>query len=348
MPSTRALRRRRIPTPTLVATAAVIVTTACIQGPGGTVTGEATQRPVVLDLGTTDVVDLRPVTVQAAPGDVVVLRSGNPGRGPDDESPVHHLLTSAPSAATPPLFIPAGAGMAPNPGVWGLCRGGKAADAANGCPTPPVEGPSRYDGHSYFSLGALLAGEQRELPLSEDLDQGTYRFTCAVHPHLHVDIEVVNDPAPPPPRSVLDASSAVAQAENLVAEHAGHQDVDAAIVLLAPQPDNPPAEVLRAVPAEVQVPVGGTVVWRNPSHAPHTVELGIDEAPHLTHTAPFDTIPVLPAGGRWNGEGQIRSGILSADPTVGRSELRLTFTRPGVYVAYDRFAPSVTTRVRVG
>jgi hypothetical protein len=92
----------------------------------------------------------------------------------------------------------------------------------------------------------------------------------------------------------------------------------------------------------------GTVVWRNPSRAPHTVELGIDEAPHLTHTVPADTIPVVPADGRWDGEGQVRSGILSTDPGVGRTELRLTFTRPGLYTAYDRFAPSVTTQVRVG
>ncbi|WP_306913481.1 hypothetical protein [Arthrobacter sp. V4I6] len=325
------------------------MTTACTPAPGETDAGAPTpdgHREVVLDLGAADVVDLRPVTVQAAPGDVVVLRSGNPGRGPDDESPVHHLFTSAPEGTPPPLFIPAGGGLAPNPGVWGVCRGGEAANATSGCPVPPIEGPRHYDGRSYFSLGALLPGEQRELPLSEDLEPGTYRFTCAVHPHLHVDVEVVEDPAPASPRPPLEAAEAKGQARGLAAAHAEHRAVDETVVLLAPQPENPPAEVLQAVPAEVHVAVGGTVVWRNPSRAPHTVELGINEAPHLTHTAPADTVPIVPADGRWDGEGRVQSGILSTG--VGRTELRLTFTRPGLYVAYDRFAPSVTTQVRVG
>ena len=341
---------RIAPALTLAVVTVLALTTACTppadEADAPTPTPE--RREVVLDLGTADVVDLRPVTVQAAAGDVVVLRSGNPGRGPDDESPVHHLFTSTPEGSDPPLFVAAGAGLTPNPGVWGICRGGEAADATSGCPVPPIEGPTHYDGSSYFSLGALLAGEQRELPLAEDLGPGTYRFTCAVHPQLHVDVEVVEEPAPASSLPMLDTVRAVAQAEGLAAQHSKHQNSDETVVLLAPQSEDPPAEVLQTVPAEVHIPVGGTVVWRNPSRAPHTVELGIDEPPHLTHTTPADTVPVTPGDGRWDGEGQVRSGILSADPSVGRTELRLTFTRPGLYVTYDRFAPSVTTHVRVG
>lgn len=328
--------------------AVLMTTTACTPTRDeGSDASASALREVVFDRGTADVVDLRPVTVQAAPGDVIVVRSGNPGRGADDESPVHHLLTSAPQGTPPPLFVPVGAGLAPNPAVWGLCRGGKAADATNGCPIPPIEGPASYDGHSYFSLGALLPGEQRELPLSEDLAPGTYRFTCAVHPQLHVEVEVVENPSPASHLPVLDALQAPTQAGGLVSGHMNDAPAAETVVLLAPQTENPPAEVLHAVPAEVHLPVGGTVVFRNPNRAPHTVELGIDEPPHLTHTTPADTVPVVPDGGQWNGEGQVRSGILSADPGVGRTELRLSFTRPGLYVAYDRFAPSLTTRIRV-
>lgn len=335
----------------LAVVAVLAAGTACTQVPeeaGTAAPASESRREVLVDRGSTDVVDLRPAKVQAAPGDVVILRSGNPGRGPGDESPVHHLFTTAPQDALPPLFVPAGQGVLPNPGVWGLCRGGDAANAGTGCPIPPIDGPREYDGHSYFSLGALLPGEQRELPLSKDLPAGNYRLTCAVHPHLHVDVEVVREPASAELRPAMDAAQAGAQAADLAARHAAHTDGGEAVVLLAPQPGQPAGEVLQAVPAQVQIPVGGTVLWRNANRAPHTVELGIPEPPHLTHTGPADTVPTVPADGRWNGDGQVRSGVLSTDSGVGRTEFRLTFTKPGLYVAYDRFSPTVTTQVRVG
>lgn len=298
------------------------------------------RREVVVDPGTADVVDLRPASVQAAPGDVVVVRSANPGRGGDDESPVHHLFTSAPRDALPPLFTPVGAGVMPNPGVWGLCRGGLASAATAGCPVPPIEGPTAYDGKSYFSLGALLPADQRELPLAEDLPVGTYRFTCAIHPQLHVDVEVTPDPHAPASLPPLDAARAI--------DHVAHGAAGAGVVVLGPQTQDPPAEVLAAVPAEVRIPVGGTVVWKVSGRSPHTVELGLDAPPHLADTAPADTAPVVPAGGRWDGTGQVRSGVLSTDPGVQRAEFALTFTRPGEYRAYDRFHAGITTLVRVG
>lgn len=307
----------------------------------------AERREVVLDLGTADVVDLRPVTVQAAPGDVVVLRSGNPGRGADDESPVHHLFTSAPSEAPPPLFVPAGAGVVPNPGAWGLCRGGSAAAATTNCPVPPAEGPAAFDGQAYFSLGALLPGETRELPLSDDLAEGRYRFTCAIHPRHVVDVEVVPKPQDAPPSAPLDEADVVARAQEGQSPSAG-SSAAGAVVRLAPQVDGPAAELLRAVPAEVLVPVGGSVQWRVEGRSPHTVELGVDHPPHLADTTAAETAPVVPADGRWDGTGEVRSGVLSTDPGVDRAVFELVFTRPGLYRAYDRFAPTVQTTVRVG
>ena len=305
--------------------------------------GAPVTREVVLDHGTAGVVDLRPVTVQAAAGDRVVIRSANPGLGGDDESPVHHLFTSAPADSQPPLFTPSGGGLIPNPGAWGLCRGGTPGAAADGCPVPPIEGPSAYDGAAYFSLGALLPGEQRELPLADDLAPGTYRFICAIHPQLHVDVHVVPDPEPVTELAPLDPQLAVDAAEQQ-APSAGKT----AVVLLGPQTEDPAAEVLESLPQVVRIPVGGTVLWRVQDRSPHTVELGVGEAPHLADTAPADTIPVVPRGRRWNGSGQVRSGILSTDPSAAGTEFSLTFTRPGEYRAYDRFHSGISTLVRVG
>lgn len=300
-------------------------------------------REVTVDHGTADVVDLRPVSVEAEAGDSVVIRSANPGLGGDDESPVHHLFTSAPGDALPPLFTPAGGGLVPNPGVWGLCRGGAAEGASAGCPVPPIEGPTAYDGAAYFSLGALLPGERRELPLAEDLPPGTYRFTCAIHPELHVDVQVVPDPEPERELEPLDPASAV---------KAAHQQAPSAgatvVVVLGPQTQDPAAEVLDSLPRLVEIPIGGTVLWRVQHRSPHTVELGVPAAPHLADTAPADTVPIVPRDRRWDGAGQVRSGILSTDPSVARTEFGLTFTKAGVYRAYDRFHSGISTLVRVG
>lgn len=327
----------------LAAAAAVTMVGACTdtQAPDPTAT-TPDRRDVVVDRGTGEVVDLRPVTVQAAPGDIVVLRSGNPGRGEDDQSPVHHLFTSAPADALPPLFTQAGAGFLPNPGVWGLCRGGAVAAATAGCPVPPAEGPSGYDGKSYFSLGALLPGEQRELPLDADIPPGAYRFTCAIHPQHHVEVRVVEEaPGQADEHEPFDAERAMHAASRK--QHHGR----AAVVLLGPHTGHPAAEVLAALPAVVRVPVGSRVVWTVDGRSPHTVELGLDGPPHLADTSPVDTVPVAPKGRRWDGTGQVRSGILSRDPSVGRTEFALIFTQPGRYLAYDRFHAGVTTTVLV-
>lgn len=305
--------------------------------------GESVRREVLVDRGTADVVDLRSVVVQARPGDVVVLRSGNPGRGRDDESPVHHLFTSAPADAPPPLFVTAGSGHLPNPGAWGLCRGGDAAAATTNCPVPPLEGLDAYDGKSYFSHGGLLPGETRELPLAENLPLGTYQFACAIHPGMHVDIEVVDEPVAADAASPLDTQTAFAGLEMLGPSPAGD-----AVVVLGPTPRGVEAEVLTALPDTVHIPAGGRVTWRVGGRSPHTVELGINHPPHLADTTAEDTTPVVPAGRRWDGTGVVRSGVLSTDPSVRRTSFSVVFTEPGIYRAFDRFHAGISTLIRVG
>jgi plastocyanin len=223
-----------------------------------------------------------------------------------------------------------------------MCRGGDPSRAATGCPVPPVQGPPAYDGRSYFSLGALLPGETRELPLAPDLAPGTYRFTCAVHPDTHVHIEVVEDPSAPARLPPLDAAAAV----RAVADPPSGEDRQ--VVVLGPQPPKLSVEVLAATPGSVHIPVGGTVTWRVDGRSPHTVELGVDHPPHLADTAAADTAPTVPHDDRWDGTNVVRSGVLSADPSVDRTTFSLTFIRPGTYRAYDRFHAGISTVVNVG
>lgn len=350
----------------LGATIALAACAACVgtggQGapderPAGVPTPVApTTREIVLDQGSARVVDLRPVRVQARPGDVVVIRSGNPGR-PDDESPLHHLFTSATGPDRPPLFVPVGGGHLPNPGVWGVCLGGAPAAATGGCPVPPADGPDGYDGTSYASLGALLPGESRTLRLSPEVPMGSYRLESAIYRDLEILVEVVPEPVAPAIPPPIDTAAALEEARRAVRGRSSAQawrgrPGDREIVVLGARLEAPPAEVLVAMPSTVRVPAGGSVTWVVGGDSPHTVELepggSRGHVPALTHTTARDTTPRLPPGGRWSGVTEVRSGILSRDPSIGRTTFTLVFTRPGTYLARDRFHPGVRTVVTVG
>lgn len=301
---------------------------------GGPESEERERRIVLVDGGDAGVLGLAPVVVGAAPGDDVVVRNANTARGRTEGS--GHVLFASPAGAVPPLFASGPGGAAPNGALWGQCRGGTAREGQLGCPVPPVEGPQRWDGTVFWSLGDLLPGEERVLPLADDISPGDYRFWCGKHPGLSVDVRVgegtlQDQVAAPPPQG------AAAVPPN-----------GAGTVLVAPDSSAPAAEVLSFVPARLAVPVGGSVTWQVDGPAPHSVELGSD-APALLDGSPSSALPVAPADRLWDGAAPVSSGWLGTDGSApGGERFSLTFLSAGTYRYACRFHPGMTGEIVVG
>jgi plastocyanin len=291
---------------------------------------------VDVDGGSADVAVLGDVVVSVAPGDTVVLRHAADSTL-EDEAPITHAFVGP--GEPPPIFVPQGGGLIPTPAVWGPCRGGSAEDVVAGCPIPPVEGPQEWDGRAYWSAGAMTPTETREIALSDDLSTGDHVLTCALHPELRVVLRVDGDGASSP-----DASAVVAAARAAVDSEAEGDDMIVAAGVLAEG-----AYVAAFSPQTVRIPVGGSVTWQAGSRAPVDVVFGAEadeegENPlSLSHTEPADGLPAGNADA-WDGDGELRSGFLSADSAAGASasEWTVTFTHAGTYPYASRFGDAMT------
>lgn len=296
-----------------------------------------------VDGGTPEVALLGELILPAEPGDTVTISHTSPrSEGDGEEAPVTHAFVGGTGDGLPPIFVESGGGLAPNPGVWGACRGGDAAAAAQGCPIPPVEGPRAWNGRDYWSIGAMVPGESREVAIADDIAAGDHPLVCALHPALRVVVRVGHGAPEPPAR---DVEAAVA---------------DALAAAAAPDPHQGPWEVLagvgtgdayvaRFVPETVTVPVGATVTWEAGARTPVDVVFGIDSHDlSLVHTEPADANPSGDTDA-WDGKGVVRSGFLSSDVSAGARARTwsVTFTEPGTYTYASRFAPTLTGTVVV-
>lgn len=296
-----------------------------------------------IDGGTSQVALLGEVVVPAQPGATVTVRHVT-APTPGAEAPMTHALVAAPATALPPVFDRGAGGIVPNPAVWGPCRGGDAAEATGQCPVAAAEdAPQAWDGRSYWSLGAMLPGEERELPLDPELADGDHMLVCALHPRLRLVVRVGDAPTPAA-RDTQGQVAAAQQRADQVAATSGARVVTAGVDV-----DEPPAYVSSFTPDVMHVEVGDAVTWRAGARAPVDVVFGADhEELSLSHTAPDDGVP---AGDprAWNGRGELRSGFLSADAEAGASaaEWTVTFTRPGTYEYASRFADGMTGTIVV-
>jgi plastocyanin len=293
-------------------------------------TGSSEQGPtqpvrveLAVDGGDDAAIGTAPVRAVVPAGATVALTNANTGASPT------HVFTSLPPGQAPALFTRARGGALPNAAVWGLCLGGRATAATRSCPVPPIEGPTAWDGEDYASLGSVLPGEVRELRLSPALDDGReLRLWCSLHPDLQVTLEIGDEPSAAPTPAPVDPVTQTARRGE---------------VLVAPQSEG--TELLAYVPAATTVRAGGTVTWRVPGPAPHTVELLAE--PELEDTTPAESVPDAPAGG-WDGRSPIRSGFLSTDPGApGGSAFSVRFLRPGRYAYACRFHPQMRGEIVV-
>ena len=292
-----------------------------------------------VDGGTPEVALTGDVVVPANGGDVVTITHASP---PSDGEPVTHAFVGGTRGNLPPIFMPADDGLSPNPGVWGSCRGGDVAAAAQGCPMPPVEGPAAWNGSDYWSTGAILPSESREVPLDDAIPAGDYALVCALHPELRVLVRVDGQATKSSVHDLKVAVNDALVAADAAASNQQHLEVLAGVTVHD-------SYVARFVPETVTVPVGGTVTWRAGARTPVDVVFGIDPRDlSLAHTQPTDANASGNADG-WGGRGVVQSGFLSKDPNAGvrAQSWSVTFMRPGTYEYGSRFGPSLRGTVVV-
>jgi plastocyanin len=308
--------------------------------------GGPSEVAVRIDGGTDGVALLGDVVVAAGAGDTVTVHHATTLVS-GAEAPTTHALVAAGADALPPIFGAGAGGIIPNPAVWGPCGGGTADEAVGQCPVPAVEGPTAWDGRSYWSLGAMLPGEQRELVLSDDIADGDHVLVCALHPQLRLVVRVGGDAEESATPSAGQRSDAAREQAVAVADSGARP-----IVLAGVDVEEQAAFVSVFAPETVRVAVGDSVTWRAGARTPVDVVFGAGGADQgelsLSHTAPEDGLPSGDASG-WDGRGELRSGFLSADPAAGASgaEWTVTFTQPGTFTYASRFSDLMTGTVVV-
>ena len=309
---------------------ALVVSVACTSDASDDPSSQSI-RDVDVDGGTIDVVLVGSNTVEARPGDTV--RIHHKGElDPEEEVSVTHAFVSSPPDEIPPVFVGGAGGVRPNPAVWGACSGGEPLPTLTSCPVFSDEAPRRWDGRSYWSLGASVPGEERDLPLADDIAEGTYQFVCALHPRLSVEIEVTSSPESVSPDPSPDVAAVMDEAPTL--ESRRH-------VAAGFQVEDPPASVNLFSPAEAIITEGEDVTWTVDSRDPHDVVFG-ENVVELVDSSVAESVSNAPRG-PWDGEGDIWSGFLSTDPSVPEgATFSLTFGEPGRYPYQCRFHPNMT------
>lgn len=255
-------------------------------------------------------------------------------------------------------------------------------------------GQPEFDGTQEFYnsgwMGADVAGASSSssnfvVTLSEEIEPGTYRYLCLQHgTAMTGSITVVDsDVVIPTPEEVKAAGAA--QLDQLAAQLEGAVtalstlDADTAQAGSA-SPDLPSGRVNMFGPADLSIPVGGSVTWT--IQGLHTISFNApedatplrslvmersappEEAIHINEKtlapansagqpapaegdAPSTGPPILIDGGTWDGEGFTSSGaIVSFAPQL--FQYRLTFSTAGTYNYVCLIHPDMAGTVQVG
>ena len=286
-------------------------------------------RTIDVDGGDSTVVFVDERSVEARAGDTVrIHHAGKPT--PQAEVGVTHAFVAAPPDALPPIFLGGPEGLVPNPAVWGACRGGEPSAQISSCPTLPTEAPDTWDGAQYWSLGAMVPGEDRDIPLADDLADGKYVFFCVFHAGLSVAIDVTSEPAEPSPHDLPDPADVAGDAP---------EPSDSHRVFAGFTSEMAPASVNLFSPEEVRIEVGERVTWDVTSRDPHDVVFA-DHPVELVDSSPVDSVPTAPKGA-WDGASDIWSGFLSTEGSAVGDSFSLTFGAPGTYGYTCRFHPGM-------
>jgi plastocyanin len=244
-------------------------------------------------------------------------------------------------AAEVPFIMPLGPaplpGVAPPPGPPKLGINPQVAVPS------PASGVASVTGSTYINSGILGKGQSFTATFPQ---QGAFRFLCIVHPFMEVNVQVLPSGTTVPTQAMIDAEAAGQLADQLAKGQASAAAARPGALEVIQAPSVEFTSVNRFIPRTIQVRVGETVTWRNPTPVPHTVTFNLPPgppgAPPFLAPEPQASGPPLlvlapsvlfPAGPRsFDGTGYVNSGFIGiGEEATGGSSYSLTFTKAGTY-----------------
>lgn len=241
-----------------------------------------------------------------------------------------HTVTFLAGAAQPPFVIPA-------PGA--PATAGPPKLIVNPLAANPTAAAT-FDGSAYANSGILFKGQSWTQTFTK---AGTYNFLCILHPGMTARINVTETPFGATTQAQADQIAAQTLAAALAAGEASSANARTRGLEIVVPDSVGTVDVMRFAPVKLQVAVGDTVTWRNPTAVPHTVTFtsGAAAPPFVTPefgAAGPPTLVLNPqvlfpvSSGAYDGTGYVNSGFLGTGPeaTAGAT-FSLKFTKAGTY-----------------
>lgn len=280
-----------------------------------------------------------------------------------------------------PVMLPEGPGdanqVAVNPCY--VASGPVPTDAATPCPV--TEQPA-FDGTmSYYNSGFIAPGETVDVPLSDDIEPGTYSFYCNLHgAAMSGEIEVVAPGTQIPSQQEVDAARDAELEATFAPLLASYSEAKQTLPFgnLAGFgcQECGATGTMEFVPEPISVAAGEKVTWtvfgphtitfKPPSGVGHPLVEAEDGTWHADGKAlapaggpgmpppaeaPAEAGPPVPQeidGGSWDGRDFRSSGFIFSLPAPGHFfSYSLTFTEPGTYTYVCLIHPTMTGQVEV-
>ncbi len=254
-----------------------------------------------------------------------------------------HTVTFLAGKTAPDLIIPAA--DSPKSGPPKLVFNPQAA-------LPVPQSPSAtFDGTAFEGSGILNKGDSWTVTFTT---LGTFPFLCLVHPGMTGSLEVLPPGVHVPTQAQRDyeaqgqLDAGLAKGEQAAAAVVTGKTANAngsSTWAVQTGPSVGQVDVLRFIPAQLNVGVGDTVNWTNNTGVPHTVsflsgtpdqDLVLPQpqpgGPPQLLVNPQVLFPTKPSQ-NYDGTGFFNSGFITTDPALstGGTSFSLTFTKAGTY-----------------
>ena len=250
-----------------------------------------------------------------------------------------------------------------------------------GAPACPKRAQPAFTGNeSFYNLGLLLnEGDTVSVPLADSIRPGTYSYLCLIHrAGMSGTLTVADEGSPVPTQAEVEAKGRqefdqIVKGLTPLAETARKASPAQANVGVLGDPSLGFTVIAEFAPAEVSVPVGGSVTWKMGSF--HTLtfnardgDLGVLTrdpdgslrfSPKLAPAGfsvpaslaefppPANARPVTLDLGSYDGSGFRSTGLIGSLPPR-LVTMKVTFTKAGTFPLNCLFHPDMKGQVKVG
>jgi plastocyanin len=199
----------------------------------------------------------------------------------------------------------------------------------------PLGTPSAFNGAATLNSGLLEKGQTFSVTFASG---GAYHFLCLLHPGMKIDISVVGAGVFTPPvdtaaadatlKAGIAAGEAASAAVKVPSPTKNASGTSTSTVVTGPSISfgGATVDVMRFMPAKIEIGVGDTITWSNTTGVPHTVTFLAGPPP-----ADFDPFTTKVPNKNFDPT-KLYSALISAAPEFGGVQtFSLTFTQPGTY-----------------